>query len=48
MADPGVDPHGAKELPFGLDLILGSTDDRLNGTTLSTKKTASVAHLSMP
>ena len=30
----GIDPHGAKEPPFGLDLVL-SIDDRLNGTTLS-------------
>ena len=35
VADPGVDPHGAKEPPFGLDLVLRSTDDMLNGTTLS-------------
>ena len=35
VADPRVDPHGAKEPPFGLDLVLRSTDDRLNGTTLS-------------
>ena len=34
-ADPGVDPHGAKEPPFELDLVLRSTDDRLNGTTIS-------------
>ena len=34
VVDPGVDPHGAKEPPFGLDLVLRSTDDRLNGTTL--------------
>ena len=26
-----ADPHGAKEPPFGLDLVLRSTDDRLNG-----------------
>ena len=35
VADPGGDPHGAKEPPFGLDLVLKSIDDRLNGTTLS-------------
>ena len=35
VADPGVDPHGTKEPPFGLDLVLRNTDDRLNGTTLS-------------
>ena len=35
VADPGGDPHGAKEPPFGLDLVLRSTDDRLNETTLS-------------
>ena len=27
VADPGVDPHGAKEPPFGLDLVLRSIDD---------------------
>ena len=35
---------------FGLDLVLRSTDDKLNGTPLSsyrTKRTATVAHLSM-
>ena len=35
--------------PFGLDLVLTTTDDRLSGTPLSgyrTKKTVSVAHLS--
>ena len=26
VADPGVDPHGAKEPPFGMDLVLRSTD----------------------
>ena len=26
VADPGGDPHGAKEPPFGLDLVLRSTD----------------------
>ena len=38
------------EPPFGLHLIVRSTDDRLPGTPLSgyrTKKTAVVAHLSM-
>ena len=30
LADPGVDPHGAKEPAFGLDLVLRSIDDRLN------------------
>ena len=35
VADPGGDPHGAKEPPFRLDLVLRSTDDRLNGITLS-------------
>ena len=33
VVDPGA--HGAKEPPFGLDLVLRSADDRLNGTTLS-------------
>lgn len=37
VANPGGDPCGAKEHPFGLDLVhvLDSTDDRQNGTTLS-------------
>ena len=38
------------EPPFGLHLVVRSTDDRLTGTPLSgyrTKKTAVVAHLSM-
>ena len=38
------------EPPFGLHLVVRSTDDRLNGTPLSgyrTKKTAAVGHLSM-
>ena len=26
VADPGGDPHGAKEPPIGLDLVLRSTD----------------------
>ena len=30
VVDPGVDPHGAKEPLFGLDLVLRSIDDRLN------------------
>ena len=30
VADPGVDPHGAKEPPVGLDLVQRSIDDRLN------------------
>ena len=42
--------RGAKEPPFRLDLVLTTTDDGLSGTPLSgqrTKKTASMAHLSM-
>ena len=38
------------EPPFGLHLVLRGTGDKLNGTPLSgyrTKKTASMAHLSM-
>ena len=26
VADPGVDPHGSKEPPFEMDLVLRSTD----------------------
>ena len=26
LADPGVDPHGAKGIPFGLDLVLRNID----------------------
>ena len=38
------------EPPFGLHLLVRSTDDRLTGTPLSgyrTKETAAMAHLSM-
>ena len=38
------------EPPFGLHLVVRSTDDRLTGTPLSgyrTKKMAAMAHLSM-
>ena len=41
---------GSMEAPFGLNIVLRSTDDKLNGTPLSgqrSKKTAAVAHLSM-
>ena len=41
---------GANVPPFGLHLILRSTDDKQNGTPLSgyrTKKTAAMAHLRM-
>ena len=50
MADPEGDPGVQRNPPFGLDLVLTTTDDRLSGTPLSgqrTKKTVSVAHLSM-
>ena len=50
VADPGGGKGGANEPPFGLHLILRSTDDKLNGTPLSgyrTKKTAVMAHLRM-
>ena len=51
-----ADPEGVPEFPWNplwLDLVLRSTDDRLDETLLpgwGTKKTASVhvAHLSMP
>ena len=50
MADPDRFPWFPWKPPFGLDLVLRSTEDRLNGTPLSgytTKKAAAVAHLSM-
>ena len=46
----GVSEVSTEPPPFGLHLVVRSTDDRLTGIPVSgyrTKKTAAMAHLSM-